>query len=59
MKEKMYLDYYTHISSTITDLKFIINAAHTLGMRVMLKPHIDVFADRDTGSIIIIKKLKF
>lgn len=55
MKEKMYLDYYTHISSTIPDLKFIINAAHTLGMRVMLKPHIDVYADRMTGLLITIK----
>lgn len=51
MKEKIYLDYYTHISSTISDLKFIINAAHTLGLRVMLKPHIDVYADRNTGIL--------
>ena len=36
------VSYYTHISSTIPDLKFIINAAHKLGMKVMLKPHIDL-----------------
>ena len=36
------MEYYTHLTATIPDLTFIINAAHRIGLRVMLKPHIDI-----------------
>ena len=36
------MEYYTHLTATIPDLTFIINAAHKIGLRVMLKPHIDI-----------------
>lgn len=45
--DPIYLRYYTHISSSISGLTFIINAAHRIGLRVMLKPHIDLLSDRD------------
>ena len=40
--EPVYREYYTHLTATVPDLTFIINAAHRIGLRVMLKPHIDI-----------------
>ena len=49
------MDYYTHLTATISDLTKIINAgfylkteililklAHEMGLKVMVKPHIDI-----------------
>lgn len=47
--EPINLAYYIHNTATIDNLTRVINAAHELGMRVMLKPHIDLYADRNTG----------
>lgn len=34
--------YYTHKTESIEGIKTIVNKAHQLGMRVMMKPHIDL-----------------
>ena len=46
MYDKIHLKYYSHNTATIGNLTFIINAAHRIGIRVMLKPHIDLLSDR-------------
>ncbi|KAL0484911.1 beta-galactosidase [Acrasis kona] len=37
--------YYDYVTSKDSDLEAIINKAHELGMKVMLKPHIDIIDD--------------
>ena len=38
-------DYYVYRTATIEELTAIINYAHKIGFKVMLKPHIDVIYD--------------
>lgn len=43
--------YYTHKTETIEGIKIIIKKAHDLGMKVMLKPHIDLSKEKNYDTV--------
>eukprot|EP01016_Furgasonia_blochmanni_P020072 TRINITY_DN2237_c0_g2_i1.p1 TRINITY_DN2237_c0_g2~~TRINITY_DN2237_c0_g2_i1.p1 ORF type:complete len:408 (-),score=62.56 TRINITY_DN2237_c0_g2_i1:167-1390(-) len=47
--EPLYSTYYTFLTEKDEDLEYIINVAHDKGMKVMLKPHIDITSESDPG----------
>ena len=44
-------DYYTYKTESIKGIIKVINEAHRLGMKVMLKPHVDVLKEKKYDSV--------